>query len=337
MTKSDEIRNWIVKNIRSGAFPADKAIPTRHRIMRRFNVARSTVDRVIKELIADGHLHSVRGGGTYASSPPNERSPLLYIISDWTSDYSESHSLIVDHLDEIEGLLDYVLLDSRRMEKMLSDILKKATRLIWDRPKLTAAPFFKTFEEAGIAQLIVNRSFGTQNSITTDTAAGIREGMDFLLKTSDRKARCHVVAPRIDHFLPFLTERELAFHEYCVNAAITIANVERYQSRTIVSSRLGACAKSLSRIRKNDIYFLPYSRDLSHLLSVAREKGLYPGKDFKVLTWDEADEYGDMAGLIFLENPWDEMYRSAFRWAKDTKASNIADQIKPKMVVTPTT
>lgn len=335
--KRDDIKNWIVKNIRSGDFAYGSAIPTRHTIMRRFNVARSTVDKVIKELISEGYLRGVRGGGTYASSPPEERMPLLYIISDWTTGHSEHHNLIVDHLDEIEGVLNYKIYDTRRMRKDLDILLQQATCIIWDRPKIIDHPIFQAFDEAGIPQLTVNRVFGDHDSIMTDIAEGIKEAMNYLRNQSSKESSFHVMAPQPDHFLPFLTKRELAFYEECVNSRIPISRVERYPSRIIVSGRIEACRKSFSSFQNGDLFFLPYSRDLPHLLSVAREKGLSPGKDFSVLTWDEATEFSDIPGLVFLENPWDEMYEAALKWALSDKSSKYNIMLKPKMRVTPTT
>ncbi len=42
-------------------------IPSRTKLVKKYNVSKTTVDRVISELIEEGYLNAIDGGGTYVA------------------------------------------------------------------------------------------------------------------------------------------------------------------------------------------------------------------------------------------------------------------------------
>jgi GntR family transcriptional regulator len=59
------IRDYILLNIQSGAFPPDFKIPSEREMSEQFNVSRMTVTKAIQELVREGLLYSRVGKGTF--------------------------------------------------------------------------------------------------------------------------------------------------------------------------------------------------------------------------------------------------------------------------------
>ena len=84
----ERIRRYILKGIGSGAWPDGARIPSEHELVDLFGVSRMTVNRVMRELTAEGILIRVQGVGTFASRPTKAHSTLLR-----TQDISEEIKL----------------------------------------------------------------------------------------------------------------------------------------------------------------------------------------------------------------------------------------------------
>ena len=84
----ERIRRYILKGIGSGAWPDGARIPSEHELVDLFSVSRMTVNRVMRELTAEGILIRVQGVGTFASRPTKAHSTLLK-----TQDISEEIKL----------------------------------------------------------------------------------------------------------------------------------------------------------------------------------------------------------------------------------------------------
>jgi len=72
------VKEYISDKIRSGDYPAGARIPTEKQLTEMFAVSRMTVNRALRELVAEGLLLRRQGVGTFVSSVRGE-SPLLEI------------------------------------------------------------------------------------------------------------------------------------------------------------------------------------------------------------------------------------------------------------------
>jgi GntR family histidine utilization transcriptional repressor len=84
----ERIRRYILNGIGSGAWPDGARIPSEYELVDLFSVSRMTVNRVMRELAAEGILVRVQGVGTFASRLTKAQSTLLK-----TQDISEEIKL----------------------------------------------------------------------------------------------------------------------------------------------------------------------------------------------------------------------------------------------------
>lgn len=64
-----EIRKYVQKKIESSEWPVGYKIPREIDLCRQFEVSRTTVQRGLAPLVAEGKLHRIKGTGTFVSSP----------------------------------------------------------------------------------------------------------------------------------------------------------------------------------------------------------------------------------------------------------------------------
>lgn len=62
-----DIKEWLREAITKGEYKPGDKIPSEFELMRRFNVARSTVRQALNELALEGWLYRVQGKGTYVA------------------------------------------------------------------------------------------------------------------------------------------------------------------------------------------------------------------------------------------------------------------------------
>ncbi len=65
MLKRDSIKDMILEEIRK--YKTHQLFASRNALRQKYNVSRTTIDRIIEELIADGYLYTIKGSGTYVS------------------------------------------------------------------------------------------------------------------------------------------------------------------------------------------------------------------------------------------------------------------------------
>lgn len=64
-SKYEEIASDLRTRIQSGEYPVDAQLPTKHELMKRWNVALNTVDSAIRELVAAGLVETQHGRGMF--------------------------------------------------------------------------------------------------------------------------------------------------------------------------------------------------------------------------------------------------------------------------------
>ena len=68
--KTDEIRQAILDGLRNGRLQIGDKVPSVARLMEQFTCARVTAATALKQLQADGLVHTINGSGTYICPPP---------------------------------------------------------------------------------------------------------------------------------------------------------------------------------------------------------------------------------------------------------------------------
>ena len=133
----EKVRNWIYDEIKCGRFSEGSRLPTRHELMRRYNVSRFTVDKAITHLVKAGVLYSVQGAGTYVKGPQHEKLPRLVWVGH--EDYGSKPMFLKNWSDltrDLAGLAEFMIVDAKDVEKRMTEILHGPSWIIWDKPAL---------------------------------------------------------------------------------------------------------------------------------------------------------------------------------------------------------
>jgi GntR family transcriptional regulator, histidine utilization repressor len=101
----ERIRRYILKGIGSGTWPDGARIPSEHELVNLFGVSRMTVNRVMRDLTADGVVTRVQGVGTFTARLTKAQSTLLRTqdISEEIKLRGHQHSCQVFILQKIKG------------------------------------------------------------------------------------------------------------------------------------------------------------------------------------------------------------------------------------------
>jgi GntR family histidine utilization transcriptional repressor len=67
LPRHTEIKTYLLDRMRSGALKPDDKTESENELARRFSVSRLTVQRAIRELVAEGRLTRVQGSGTFVA------------------------------------------------------------------------------------------------------------------------------------------------------------------------------------------------------------------------------------------------------------------------------
>ena len=75
-----KVKQHLLEQIDSGAWPVNHRLPSEHELVAQFNVSRMTVNRAVRELTDEGRLVRLQGVGTFVA-PPKAQSALFEIHS----------------------------------------------------------------------------------------------------------------------------------------------------------------------------------------------------------------------------------------------------------------
>jgi GntR family histidine utilization transcriptional repressor len=70
LPRHSEIKGYLMDQIRSGELQPEQKTESENELARRFGVSRLTVQRAIRELVAEGRLTRVQGSGTFVAAKP---------------------------------------------------------------------------------------------------------------------------------------------------------------------------------------------------------------------------------------------------------------------------
>lgn len=88
-----QIKDYVRKQIESGAWAMGSMIPSEHDLLKQFGVSRMTVHRALRELTADQVLYRIQGAGTFVTAQKYQ-STLIEIksIAEEIKDRGDTHS-----------------------------------------------------------------------------------------------------------------------------------------------------------------------------------------------------------------------------------------------------
>lgn len=326
---TDRVKKWIAKDIGLGVYPPGSKMPTRMALMEKYGIARASADKVVKQLVAEGLIVSVRGSGTYVVDTEND-TPYLYIVLNTESECAEAnsfHSKLSLMLADVSKSLEHRMLGSADLEKHFSEILKNVrSRVIWSRPSIKSYGDIATLHRAGVRQVLVNRPIASYNFTTTDTRQALSDVFE-VISRSKKEARFGLIAPPIDLEESFLAERELYFHEMISKHEGRLKFMARVSDKSS-SEILRVTREALDEVAEIDYLFVPDFSMVPFVVALAAERSLVLGRDLSLITidWDEERE-----GVICIKQDWDTMLRRAVDWAQASSVSTFQELVRAEV------
>ncbi len=306
-----DLKNWFVEQIRCGQFAPDAALPTRHEVMQRFGVARATVDRVIKQLAADGIVYSRHGSGTFVAPLPGESRPHAYVILPGRTAQT-GEGFWKELLSGMGGRVGLSLLSFQDVPAAFSSLVQPGTRVAWDCPSLEHFACIASLERAGVPQILLNRRHPAYNYVSTDTAAGVLESLQ-VLQSRLPEVRLGAVLPPLDPSRPYWSERQIVFYETASLLGLPVCQVERMGVDTH-DDAVGAVQRLLEGDGRVNVVFMPEQSHVATFRTIASERSVCLGRDLFVIMTDYVPTVSDAPGVLALEQPFVEMQRQAAGW-----------------------
>jgi len=334
MGVTDRVKNWISKDIREGVYPPGTKLPTRMVMMEKYNIARASIDKVIRQLVEEGLLSSTQGSGTYVLDNRNTE-PHLYVVLNTEVECEEAnmfHTKLSMMLTSVSREIKYSIVGSKDFEKSFSEVLQNAhSRVIWSRPSIKSYGYIASLSKAAIPQILINRPIKAYNFTTTDTKIALDEVFKEVKEQAPR-ARMGLLAPILDLEESFLAEREIYFHEKVYEYGFSLSYMGRVKDK---SSRelFPVIREALDQTKNMDYLFVPDFYMVPFVISIASERGITIGKDLNLITIDWNEDMKEK-GIICVRQKWDDMFKIALDWAQAETVGKVQEFIPPEIIVT---
>jgi DNA-binding LacI/PurR family transcriptional regulator/DNA-binding transcriptional regulator YhcF (GntR family) len=316
ITKTAALKRKILEEIKSGRIPPGSSIPSRHQYMRKFSCARRTIDTVITSLMADGHLVSKRGEGTFVCESLEADCIECMIILDNTGGMMTETGLRSAKIaGECSFKTSVEIFNSSDCYARIESLAKKGNAVVWVRPDYNCYLCMNYLKDMGIPQLQIGRCYGEIDYVTTNAKAGIKHGLQELVRVADRIS---FISERNENDKPYIAERQIAFYQSCVELDLQLdaklifdfdesdffAEVSRIGRMLLENADEKA---PLGIFIANHTFAIP-------LLTYAEANGKRCGKDYFLLLFDVVDHLRNSPGIYMLEQRWATMTERIVDW-----------------------
>lgn len=303
LTKTSMIEQFLLHEITSGKIHTGSRIPSRSQLCKRFNCSRTIVERAITALSQHGYLTGQQGSGTYviSTAPSGRQINKLRILYDFSIDNAVSSILPSPNLDDMN--INVKILPMNQLQTDFDKLSMPGTAIIALRPGVNKIILLEKLQKRNIPILLLNRNYEGFDYIMTDPQSSIKEGLSWLLIESGRNIG--FVSRRPGTIRPYLAERILSFYEAATELGANLTpewcisrNFFDYTEDTAeVGRRLFGSPK-----HPDGIFILDVDLVLP-IISYGQSYGLTPGKDYKLLTFDEVPELAGRPNIAMMKQP----------------------------------
>ncbi len=316
MKKKDSIVSDMIDQIKSGSYKVGKTIPSRNRLMLRYNCSRSTIENVIKELTAAGYLAGIRGSGTVLiSAEPNHAINEIVIAYPFYDSYLEQNNELL--LPERPGDIPRRLLDVAHFSAELTSGANCSRAVVWPLPNISFLCEMELLRRKNIPQLLLNRDYDTFDAICTDVRESIRSGISWLRDNAGDDIA--LIGRMATTMRPYQAERIIAFYEICTDLGIHLVPgrtfLESQDTYFSPADAVGIGQRVFADNPPKGIFLLNVEL-ANNLIIWAESRNIVLGRDYYLLVFDYLPELSAMSGLAMLRQPYSR-YRDEFlKWLK---------------------
>lgn len=336
LTKSSLIADYILGEIILGRLAPGARLPSRNQLAREFNCSRTSVERAMAFLAASGNITSSRGSGTFVAIPKKTKGIKELRIVSFVSPFLEVKSFPFLFSDEGFPDLKIRWIKPNCIGENLEHLAAPEGAVVWIMPELSQLIFLKHLRARNVPQILINREFSGFDCITTDAAASISEGLEWL--TASGRPVC-LVAEEPKEWRPYQHGRLLAFFETAVKLQAKLLpesiHIAPYSTNTAAMSETGNFLWGRAHPIDYNI-FIPDQELVPALLQQADKYGKKAGRDFQLLSFDTPAELNGMPGVAMLRQAYDLFSVELIRWI--ARGGTLKDEpfrvhIKTRLVI----
>ncbi|MBR7121531.1 MAG: GntR family transcriptional regulator [Lentisphaeria bacterium] len=302
-TKTAGVEQYLLNRITGGEYAPHAKIPSQFKLMQHFSCSRVTVQRALNNLIRAGILYSSRGSGTFVRPGPyNGRVQELVIVSQYADnspDFPFSEMLF-----NLQTPLPIRWVDEEFFDRNPAHFCHPGQAVIWLLPGEKQIMHMYHLRQRNIPQLLINRTYGDFDFVSTDPWSSIREGLNLL---AVRRGDSFAVVSRIPNAdAPYLSERLLAFYEECFNLGLNIPP-DGIIKRNLSEFSLDSSSPEIfpdGRIPRR--IFIPEELLLAPVIMNASRYNRILGKDYEILVFSQGILIPPRPGLLMMHQPMDE-------------------------------
>lgn len=334
--KVDALRSKIISEISSGALPPGSRVPSRNQLARKYGFSRSTVDRALAGLVAEGRVGGQRGCGTFVLTPPHGNGIRRLYISAYSADGNIEYRVRERFFGGHESPFPLSSVYEEEFALRLGELTAPGAAMIWDCPSMNSLYGMKVLEQAGTPQLLINRTYLDYDSVSTDQAGTMHDALAWLLIEGGRDLTMVSYQPTPER--PYLYDRVISFYECAAELG------GRFQSSAIHCRPFADPAREIADLGRSlfagahcpkAIAVLHYDLALP-LVTCALTHGKQPGRDYQLLCFDYVPALLDYPGVCMVRQNFSFMFREALRWLSEPRMSlprPFREQIKAELII----
>ncbi len=301
-TKTAGVEQFLINRITAGEYLPDTKIPSQFKLMQQFNCSRVTIQRALNNLIRDGFLYSTRGSGTFVRPGPyGGKLEELIIVSEYADnspDFPFSEMIF-----NLKTPIPVRWVNEEFFDRNTVHFFQPGQAVIWLLPGEKQIMHMYHLRQRNIPQLLINRTYGDFDFISTDPWSSIHEAMDKMsIKNGDEFA---VISRRQDAS-PYLSERLLAFYEECFKHGATVPD------KFLIKSDFSEISQHCFPPEFSHLHdfprriYIPEELLLAPVIMNASRHNLTLKKDYEILVFSQGILIPPQPGLVMMHQPMDE-------------------------------
>ena len=319
LTKTSQIEAYLIREILNGKFREGEKLPSRNQLCRRFHCSRSIVEHAVERLRCNGYAAARQGSGTFVSNQYLSRKTIrsLKIIADYPVVTDHPPLLAAPDLEDLNISVEWIPIEKAVSE--LANLYGSENAVITIRPPVQQIPLLESLKRRNVPVLLLNRDYEGFDHIITDPRSSIREGISWLLIEAGREIAFVARRPTVSY--PYLAERILSFYESAIEFGAKLppewSLCKRFTSFTEDIAEIGHALFGSPKRPKG--IFILCSDLVLPVVTCGQGYGVFPGKDYKLLTFDTVPLLTKQSGIAMMEQPDLLFEQEIRRWLQSVK------------------
>lgn len=321
-SRTEDVINYILHEIHTGSWPVQSRIPSQMSLTQKLNCSRTTVERAVAKLVAADVLASKRGSGTFVCKKKSGSiSEIIIVAAGIDQQQRSSFTEMFMGLDT--SSLPTYWYNFEQAFNNICELKQRKAAVISYMPDPPQLLFLNSLRDLGVPVLVINRTYGNFDYVSTDTEAGLREGISWLFGKTGSNAETALVTFQPDQLRPYLAERVIACYEIIMELGMNMPPELIIRQEFSDKSSYARIADIFSRKSSRLLALISPNNDLaSACLKIARQHKKVCGKDFFLLTYDGIYSEQLPSGIGILNQNFQQFQPHIEQWIRHKLSGN---------------